>query len=103
MKKLLGLILILLITLNCNAQYSNNSEPKINQDLMVIPVCIVFTTAMTVDIMRKDTDKYDQIDVRTAALLGVAVSTMSYIVIKKAKKNPPRKVYKKRIKKLSRL
>lgn len=101
--KILITLLLVSLTLNCKAQYGKNSESKIDQDLMTIPVCIVFTTVITVDIMRSNTDKYDQIDVRTAALLGMAVSTMSYIVIKKVKENTPRKVYKKRIKKLSRL
>ena len=96
MKKLL-ILSLLLITLNCNAQYNYKTIDKSN---LIIPTTILASTVITVELLKTN---YDLYTLDCIAISGIALSAMSYIVIEQVKKNTPKKYRKKRIKKLSRL
>ena len=96
-------LLLLIITLNCNAQYGNSKELTSDSPEMLIPISIIATTMITVDIMLKDTNKYDEITTSTVAVTGIVTSIMSYKLIQILKANPSKIIRKKRIKRLSRL
>ena len=95
-------ILLVIITLNCNAQLNKHKQKSIDYNVVIIPATILVTTAFTVDYLARsgNANSY-QLD--QVGITGLAVSIMSYIVIDAIKSNPPRKAYKKRIRKLSRL
>ena len=103
MKTILSIIL-LIITLNCNAQFSQKLQLK-DSNVMLVPIGLVVTTALTVDLMSRSSNE-NLSNVQTldiVGLTGITISVMSYIVIDKIKNNPPKKVYKKRIKRLNHL
>ena len=100
-------LIIVLITLNCNAQYSkaaykcNYGQKTETFKDIVIPVSILATTFVTVEYMlQNDMNKQTG---SIISLTGMVTSATSYFVIKLVKKNTPKKIQKRRRKRFSRL
>lgn len=102
MKNLL-LLLLLLSSFNCTAQYSRDYKAKNNKKEYVLPLILLTSTAITVDVISRTVPDVSVQTLDSVALTGIAISLMSIIVIEQIKSNPPKKVYRKRIKRLSRL
>lgn len=94
MKKTI-IILLIAISFNCNAQYSNKKMNTFKD--LVIPITIMTATFTTVECMH-----YSNTSVKTGtitALTGMATTIVSFYIVKGIKNNTPRKIRNRRFKK----
>lgn len=102
MKKAIFLFkLIIIITISCNAQYSNYSNKKFEFKDIAIQTSILTTTFVTTELMINKEVKSSTII--TTIIIGTTSTIISHYVVKNIKKNKPANTRKKRINKLSRL
>lgn len=97
--KTLIIILLGVITFNCNAQLINTTSTLSKESPeMLIPISIVAVTFVTTDLMIRSNQS--AINTSTIAITGIATSIMSYKVIQALKTNSPKRIRKRRIKRL---